>query len=214
MCVFLSICVIDAVGQDVPVENLIPQKVQTQLEYFTFKKIDGTSYGGVVLTTGDGTIFGSSNALSLFTHSNRELNFYTGTGNVIFFPNIDNSNTALRGSGNVGIGTTNPLAKLSVNGKIRATEVKVLAEISVPDYVFNPTYELMTLKETKKYIAEYSHLPEIPSADEIGENGIDLGDMNMRLLKKIEELTLHQIALMEKLEQQQMRIDELEDKIE
>ena len=107
----------------------------------------------------------------------------------------------------VGIGTTNPQSRLAVNGQIRATEVKVLADISVPDYVFEPDYELRTLKETKKYIAENKHLPEIPSATEIGENGIDLGDMNMRLLKKIEELTLYQIELLERIEELEKRVD-------
>lgn len=102
--------------------------------------------------------------------------------------------------GNVGIGTTTPLAKLSVNGQIRATEVKVMANINVPDYVFEKDYELRTLKETKEYLTENKHLPEIPSAAEIGENGIDLGDMNMRLLKKIEELTLHLIEQNERIE--------------
>lgn len=127
-------------------------------------------------------------------------------------------------SGNVGIGTVDPLSKLAVDGQIRATEVKVLADISVPDYVFEPGYDLRTLKEIEEYIKENKHLPEIPSAAEIGENGIDLGDMNMRLLKKIEELTLYQIQLLEKLEHQNeqieklktsdARLDELEKKIE
>ncbi|MEQ9404602.1 MAG: hypothetical protein RIM99_13505 [Cyclobacteriaceae bacterium] len=121
--------------------------------------------------------------------------------NKVYFPN-----------GNVGIGTTNPQSKLAVEGQIRATEVKVLADISVPDYVFEADYELRTLKETKEFVTENKHLPEIPSAAEIGENGIDLGDMNMRLLKKIEELTLYQIDLMEKLEEQQKRIEKLENK--
>lgn len=78
-------------------------------------------------------------------------------------------------------------------------------------------YELRTLSETKKYIQENKHLPEIPSAAEIGENGIDLGDMNMRLLKKIEELTLHLIEQNEQIKELQTsnsRIDELEKKIE
>ena len=112
----------------------------------------------------------------------------------------------------VGIGTTHPQSKLSVNGQIRATEVKVLADISVPDYVFEHGYELRTLKETKEYITKNKHLPEIPSASEIGENGIDLGDMNMRLLKKIEELTLYQIELLEKVEELQSKVEKLENK--
>ena len=103
-------------------------------------------------------------------------------------------------SGKLGIGTTTPVAKLSVNGDIRATEVKVLTDVnSVPDYVFAPDYDLRSLEETKAYIEANKHLPEIPSAAEIGEEGLDLGDMNLRLLKKIEELTLHQIDLLERL---------------
>jgi len=111
---------------------------------------------------------------------------------------------------NVGIGTDNPQSKLAVGSQIRATEVKVLTDISVPDYVFEPDYELRTLKETKEYIEENKHLPEIPPASEIGENGIDLGDMNMRLLKKIEELTLYQIEQLERLEQLESKNKEIE----
>lgn len=147
---------------------------------------------------------------------------YNGEGRDISFlstangnsdPSTWNHNMIIKGTnGFVGIGTIDPKSRLSVNGQIRATEVKVLAVISVPDYVFEPGYELRTLKETKEYITKNKHLPEIPSATEIGENGIDLGDMNMRLLKKIEELTLYQIELMEKLEKQQKRIEKLESK--
>ncbi|WP_421876485.1 hypothetical protein [Marinoscillum sp.] len=122
--------------------------------------------------------------------------------------------------GYVGIGTTSPQSKLAVEGQIRAREVKVLVDIGTsPDYVFEPDYELRTLQETKEYISENKHLPEIPSASEMETKGVDLGDMNMRLLKKIEELTLYQIELLEKLEQQneqlqeqQKRIDKLENK--
>ncbi len=101
----------------------------------------------------------------------------------------------------VGIGTNTPKNALDVVGTIRSTEVKVEAT-PWPDYVFADNYQLRTLKETKEYIQENKHLPEIPSATEIEANGVELGDMNMRLLKKIEELTLYQIELMEKLEQQ------------
>ena len=98
-----------------------------------------------------------------------------------------------------------PSEKLSVNGKIRAKEVKV-ETTNWPDYVFEPDYSLTDLKITEQFIKENKHLPGIPSADEVQENGIYLGEMDAKLLKKIEELTLHLI-------EQNKRIDELEKQI-
>ena len=94
--------------------------------------------------------------------------------------------------GNVGIGTATPNTKLAVNGKIRAHEIKV--EIANwPDYVFAKDYKLESLEETEQHIQEKGHLPGIPSAQEVKAKGVDLGDMNVKLLQKIEELTLHMI---------------------
>ncbi|WP_123868200.1 tail fiber protein [Flavobacterium hercynium] len=98
------------------------------------------------------------------------------------------------GNGNVGIGITNPLSKLAVKGRIQAEEVRVTADASVfPDYVFANDYKLKSLQEVEEYIKQNSHLPEIPSAKEVEANGLMLGEMNMSLLKKIEELTLYMI---------------------
>ncbi|MCR9154386.1 MAG: hypothetical protein NXI09_09770 [Bacteroidetes bacterium] len=103
--------------------------------------------------------------------------------------------------------------ELTVDGKIKSEEVKVEVIAGVgPDYVFEANYELRTLQETKEYITENKHLPEIPSAREMEANGIDLGAMNMRLLKKIEELTLYQIELLERLEKAEEKIQQLENK--
>lgn len=97
--------------------------------------------------------------------------------------------------GNVGIGVTTPNEKLTVNGKIRAKEIKVETGGDWADYVFEPTYKLMSLKETEAFIKKNKHLPNIPSASEVEKNGIELGNNQALLLAKIEELTLHIIEL-------------------
>jgi hypothetical protein len=104
--------------------------------------------------------------------------------------------------GNIGIGTTDTHGfKLAVNGNIRAQEIKVEAG-PWPDYVFKPTYLLPSLESIKSYIEKNQHLPDMPSETEVTKNGLNLGEMNKLLLKKVEELTLHMIR-------QQGEIDKL-----
>lgn len=123
-----------------------------------------------------------------------------------------NNNTVTFNGGNVGIGTNTPKEKLSVNGNIRAHEIKV-ETANWPDYVFRVNYQLPSLKETEQYIKEKGHLPGIPSAIVVKEKGIDLGDMNARLLQKIEELTLHLIRIEKENEQQKNDINVLKSKL-
>lgn len=113
---------------------------------------------------------------------------------------------------NVGIGTTNPDAKLSVNGKIHAKEVKVDLT-GWPDYVFSNTYKLPTLANVEKHIAEKGHLENIPSAKEVAKNGIELGKMNKRLLQKIEELTLYTIQQQKAIEEEKKKNNAFEKRI-
>ncbi|MGX1931321.1 hypothetical protein [Flagellimonas sp. 2504JD4-2] len=117
---------------------------------------------------------------------------------------------SLLASGRVGIGTTAPDSKLAVKGKIHAEEVKVDLSVPGPDYVFEEDYDLKPLEEVQNYIKAHGHLPNIPSAMEMEANGIQLGAMNMKLLEKIEELTLYILKQEKKLE----RMEGLEQEIE
>lgn len=117
-------------------------------------------------------------------------------------------------SGNVGIGTIAPDAKLTVKGDIHAQEVNVdLLGAVAPDFVFEEDYKLKSLEETEAYIQAHEHLPEIPSAAEMEANGLELKEMNLKLLQKVEELTLHLIEQNKELKKQENRIAELERKL-
>ncbi len=111
-------------------------------------------------------------------------------------------------TGNIGIATSTPDYKLDVNGTIRAKEIKVATGWS--DFVFDTDYNLPTLSEVEQYIAQHSHLPEIPSAEEVEENGISVGEMNAKLLQKIEELTLYVIEQNKQIEELKNKVAELE----
>jgi hypothetical protein len=123
------------------------------------------------------------------------LNFYTN-GTSRFWINLD---------GNIGINTTTPTEKLSVNGNIRSKKIIVSAS-PWPDYVFDSSYKLTPLHQLEKYIEQNKHLPDMPSMAVVSKEGIDVGDNQAMLLKKIEELTLYIIN-------QEKRIKQLEEKI-
>ena len=133
----------------------------------------------------------SSDALALNAYDG----FYFNTGS-----NNKNTRMFIHQNGNIGIGTTTPDAKLTVKGNIHAEEVKVDLSVPGPDYVFKEGYDLKSLEEVQNHIKEHGRLPNIPSAKYMETNGIDLGDMNMKLLEKIEELTLYTIQLKKELE--------------
>ena len=106
---------------------------------------------------------------------------------------------AQNGNVRIGAGTANPTKTLEVNGAIRSKEV--LVEVANwSDFVFDKDYDLMTLKEVESYIKENGHLPDVPSAEEVKTNGVEVGEMNAILLQKIEELTLYIIELEKKID--------------
>lgn len=104
-----------------------------------------------------------------------------------------NETFAIKNNGNVGIGILNPDSKLAVNGTIHTKEVKVDLN-GWSDFVFYNNYKLPTLSEVENHIKTKGHLKDIPSAKEVSKNGVLLGQMDAKLLQKIEELTLYTIA--------------------
>lgn len=115
-------------------------------------------------------------------------------------------------SGDVGIGTANTKTghKLSVAGKIACEEVLVENSTNWPDYVFDEGYELMSLEQLEESIETNNHLPGMPSATEVEENGLSLGEMQRVFLEKLEELTLYTIEQGKQINAQQKRIEALE----
>lgn len=123
------------------------------------------------------------------TDLNKHIYFKTGNQNTRM---IIRGDTVAVGIGVIEI----PVGyKLAVAGKIITEEVLVKLQSNWPDYVFQPDYHLRTLQEVEEHITTHGHLPEVPNAQTVEENGIGVGEMNAILLKKIEELTLYVIEL-------------------
>jgi hypothetical protein len=124
-------------------------------------------------------------------------------GSLFFFPGnvgiaTNSPKAKLHVDGNVMIGSGLPAAgyKVSINGKIICTEARVQLNSAWPDYVFANGYNLPAINDLEKYIRRNNHLPNMPSAAQVEkEKGFDVGDMQKRLLEKVEELTLYVIQL-------------------
>jgi hypothetical protein len=200
--------------------------------------------GGNIRITGTGTSGAASGGgLSIYDSDNTTIRGFFGDGSagntdmyilayagggLNFGANGTASNMFINTSGNVGIGTINPDAKLAVKGTIHASSVLVDTNVPTPDYVFKNDYNLPSLAEIKTYTDKNHHLPGVPAAAEFEKNGINLGEMNMTLLKKVEELTLYLIEkdksekeqkninkqLIEVLKMQQKQIDDLKKTID
>jgi hypothetical protein len=116
---------------------------------------------------------------------------------IAFAPNNGAATMRIDPAGNVGIGTVAPQYKLAVNGTMGAKEV-IITATGWSDYVFKPDYRLRPLKEVALYIKANHHLPEIPSEAEVQKKGVSVGEIQAKLLAKVEELTLHMIQAEER----------------
>lgn len=115
--------------------------------------------------------------------------------------------------GSIGLGTTNPGShRLAVEGSIGARKLKVTQE-AWADFVFDTGYKLPSLQEVEQYVKVHKHLPDVPAASEVKENGLDVGEMNKILLQKVEELTLHLIELEKNNRELNKRLQQLEKKV-
>lgn len=150
---------------------------------------------------------------------NSSINFFRGGGitggYLTFHTNNNTERMRITWDGNVCVNTSDPKGyKLAVNGAAVFTKAVVKANGNWPDYVFAPSYHLPSLNELDAYIQQHQHLPELPSAKEVENQGIDLGASQAVLLKKIEELTLYIIEQDKQLRAQQNAYVDLQKKSE
>ena len=146
-------------------------------------------------------------------------NMTGGYGNSLQFwayaangcPGMCTPRLVLMDDGRVGIGTNNPQFKLEVAGNVKGYNFTSNATY-YPDYVFQPTYRIRPLSEVELYIQQYHHLPEVPTAEEVEKDGLNLSDHAVILLKKIEELTLYAIEQQKQIKALQEQVEQLKSK--
>ncbi len=149
---------------------------------------------------------------------NEGISFHTYRGSVTSGQAFDGyERMRINNNGNVLIGKTsqaNPAYRLDIAGSVRANEIVV--NTTGADYVFKEDYKRKSLREVESFIQENGHLPGIPSAEEMQESGMAVGELNTKLLEKIEELTLYVIELEREnsaLKEKLFKIDELANRL-
>lgn len=171
---------------------------------FPYLQLHSTSWGSSSYFQNGVSATGSANGHYLIFQNpvGKGFNFRQGTFNALSINTV----------GNVGIGTNSQDQRLTVNGKIKCEELEVVVDVPA-DYVFEKEYQLMPLEEVAQYVGENKHLPGIPSAAEIKEDGWQVGEMNNKMLEKIEELTLYILQQEQEMALQAARLKMLEEEI-
>lgn len=197
------------IGTTVPIQPLaINRTVTSDPVAMAFSTgavgISGTpeAYIGVSRADGTGLAYATANSLVLRSENSD-----------IHFAAAATPHMTVKYNGFVGIGTMAPTCALTVIGTISAKEVRVTAT-GYPDYVFAKDYKLAKLSDVEKYIDENKHLPGIPSAAEVEKNGMGLADISKKQMEKIEELTLHLIAMEKRINDLKSESDNLKSRVD
>ncbi len=165
-------------------------------------------------STNDGLTLESNNGSSVWKiHAEEAISGSWGNRALLFYNNTTGKYVMTIGAGgNVGIGAMNPKYTLSVRGKIGADEIIVEDVNQWADFVFAKDYKLMPLSEVESFITENNHLPDVPSEQDVKENGINVAEMNAKLLQKVEELTLYVIEINKENKKLREEVEELKRK--
>lgn len=202
--------------------------------------LNGWNYirGTTVIADGNGYVgIGVTNPQAKFHVGQGEVRLPPGGDNsnpnaLTHFNYVGNGRNYIRGTtviadtgGSVGIGAHNPAAKLHVSGgHVLVTEGSFIVTggsfiddgttLNAPDYVFEPSYKLMPLEELREFVSKEKHLPNVPNAREVKEKGLNLSQFQMRLLEKIEELTLYTLSQHQQIADLHEKNSELKDRLE
>ena len=188
------------VGGEIRLAGMGSTGVTSQSFLSFYDSNNSTRYGWI----GDGS--STNNDIYLYADAGNSLHFATNGVNDRMFINT---------SGYVGINTTDTKGyQFAVNGSAIATSMTVKLNANWPDYVFKSNYQLPSLTDVKTYIDQTHHLPEMPSEYEVAKDGINLGEMNKLLTKKVEELTLYLIDKDKQLNNQQEKMAQMEARLE